>query len=289
MGQKKWARDLAFDVIGAIMYAASLVVFAANANFAPGGISGLSIVLHHLFGVPIGTTGLVLNIPLVLLSLRFVGAAFLLKTLCSMVICAVFVDVIFPFLPSYHGDPLLASLFAGVCMGVALAMFYRHGSSSGGTDLLTMSIRARCPHLSMGSITLAIDLAIIGIGGLVYGNVDAVLYGIIATTATSFVLDRMLNGVGAGKLLVIITSDGQAVADHIGKVASRGSTMSRGVGTYTGSPRDILFCACSRAEAWRVRAAAYQVDPDCFVMISDTSEVYGEGFIDPLSKDSFIS
>ena len=65
--------------------------------------------------------------------------------------------------------------------------------------------------------------------------------------------------------------------------------MSRGVGTYTGSPRDILFCACSRAEAWRVRAAAYQVDPDCFVMIADTSEVYGEGFIDPLSKDSFIS
>ena len=289
MNRKKWVRDLALDVTGAILYAVSLAVFAANANFAPGGISGLSIVLHHLFGVPIGTTGLVLNIPLILLSLRIVGLPFLLKTLRSMIICAVFVDVVFPFLPSYHGDLLLASLFAGVSMGVGLAMFYRHGSSSGGTDLLTMSIRARHPHLSMGSITLAIDLAIIGIGGLVYGNVDAVLYGIIATTVTSFVLDRMLSGVGAGKLLVIITSRGQAVADYIGEVAARGSTMSRGVGTYTGSPRDILFCACSRAEAWRVREAAYQVDPDCFVMISDTSEIYGEGFIDPQSKDSFVS
>lgn len=131
---------------------------------------------------------------------------------------------------------------------------------------------------------MVVDLVIILLGWPAFGNVDAVLYGVISTATTSVVIDKIMYGVGAGKLLIIITTAGQAVADKIGEVCARGSTMIRAVGTYTGADRQVLLCACSKAEAYKVRSAAYRVDENAFVMISETSEVFGEGFIEMRDK-----
>lgn len=115
------------------------------------------------------------------------------------------------------------------------------------------------------------------------------LYGLAATAVTSVVIDKILYGVGAGKLVLIITSKGQSVADHIAEVCKRGSTMCNAVGTFTGQPRELLLCACSQAEAYKIRSAAYELDPDSFVMISETSEVFGEGFADPKGTTAFLN
>ena len=155
------------------------------------------------------------------------------------------------------------------------------GSSTGGTDFLTMSIKALHPHLSIGAVTMAIDLIIILIGWPVYGNPDAVLYGLISTFVTSTVIDKIMYGTSAGKLAIIITTQGPAMATHIDEVCARGSTLIRAKGSYTTTERQVLLCACSKAEAYKVRRAAHQTDPDAFVMITETSEVFGEGFIDP--------
>lgn len=272
--------DILSDIVGSILYALGIYTFAKMADFAPGGLSGLGLIMNHLWGLPIGITTLVLNIPFVFLSFKLVGKRFLLKTARSMIFCTIFLDVIFPHIPAYRGEPLLAALFSGVCLGAGLALFYMRGSSTGGTDFLTMSIKALRPHLSIGFVTMTIDLLIILLGWPVFGSVNAVLYGLVAAFVTSVVIDKIMYGMGAGKLILIITTKAQEVSEKIDELSGRGSTMIRAVGSYTKEEKDVLLCACSSSQAYAVRSAAHEVDPDAFVMLTETSEVFGEGFID---------
>lgn len=280
--------DQLYNLVAGILYAVSICYFAKNADFAPGGLSGLALIGNYLWGLPIGTTTLVLNIPLILLSLKFLGKTFLGKTLITMLWCTFFQDVVFTRIPGYTGDPLLAAIFAGITLGGSLALMYMRGTSSGGTDFLTMSIKMLRPHLSVGALTGLIDLVIILLGWPVFGSVDAVLYGLITTVGTSLVIDKIMYGSSSSKMLTIITTKGQEIADCIAREADRGSTMLRALGTYTGTERQMLLCVCARPQVYTIRTAAYHIDPSCMVMISDTSEVYGEGFIDPEKPTAFL-
>lgn len=282
---KKQTKELMWDVLadiaGGLFYALGIYTFAKTANFAPGGLSGLALITHHLWGLPIGIMTLVFNIPVILLSFRLLGKRFLFKSLRSMIMCTLFVDFLLPAVsPPYTGSPLLAALYSGIFLGAGLAVLYMRGSSSGGTDFLTMSVKVLRPHMSLGAVTMIIDLIIILMGWPVFGNIDSVLYGIVATGVTSIVIDKIMYGVGAGKLIIIISDHGQEVADKIANAIDRGSTLIRAIGTYTGSERQVLLCACNKSQAFKVRSAAHEVDENAFVMITETSEVYGEGFLE---------
>ncbi len=272
--------DLLCDIVGSIFYSVSIYTFARSANFAPGGISGLALIINYLSGFPIGITSLLLNVPLVLISYKVVGKTFLRKTARTMLLCTFFLDVVFPHTPSYTGSPFMAALYAGICLGVGMGLFYMRGTSSGGTDFLTMTIKHLRPHLSMGIVTMATDLIVILLGWPVYKNVDAVLYGLITTFANSIVMDKIMYGASAGSLAIIITDRGKVIADAIGEITGRGSTGIRGIGTYTQQDRDILLCACSMVQAHTVLNTVHALDPNAFVMMTDTREVHGEGFIE---------
>ena len=258
--------DQLYNLAAGFLYALSICYFAKGADFAPGGLSGLALLGNYLWGFPIG-----------------IG-----KTVISMLWCTFFQDVVFADQPGYGGDPLLAALFAGITWGGALALLYMRGSSSGGTDFLTMSIKVLRPHLSVGVVTGAIDLVVILLGWPVFGSVDAVLYGLVTTAVTSLVIDKIMYGSNAGKMLTIITTKGQEIADEISRQCERGSTMVKAVGTYTGTERQMLLCVCARPQVYRIRMAAYRIDPGCMVMVTETGEVYGEGFIDPGKTASFL-
>lgn len=277
--RKNFIMDLLFDIAGSILYSIGIYTFAKMANFAPGGISGLALMGNYLWGLPIGITTLLLNIPLVFISYRFVGKKFLIKTARTMIFCTVFLDFVFPLLPVYTGSPLLAGIYYGIFTGAGLALFYMRGSSSGGIDFLTMTIKSLKPHLSLGVVTLAIDLVIILIGWPVFGNIDSVLYGLVSVIVTSLALDKIMYGMGATKLAIIITTKGQAVADHISKVCDRGSTAIKAVGTYSKTDRDVLLCACSSSQAYVIKNAVHDIDENSFIMLANTSEIYGEGFL----------
>lgn len=277
---KNLALDIGADIIGSILFAAGIYTFAGAGEFAPGGISGLALIINHLWGLPIGVMSLALNVPIILFSFRLLGHRFFLKSIRTMIMNTIFVDVIFTHIPMYHGDRLTAALFSGALLGAGLAVIYMRGSSTGGADFLIMSVKKLRPHLSLGQVTMALDLLIILLGWPVFGDMDSVLYGIVAAFAASIIIDKVMYGMGAGKLVQIITNDGAAVASAISEATERGSTLIRAVGAYTGKDRDVLLCACSKSEAYKVRAAAHAVDPGCFVMITETSEVFGEGFLE---------
>ena len=269
------------DLAGSILYAVGISVFAQQADFAPGGISGLALIVYHLWGFPVGLMSLLLNLPLAVCSIHVLGKRFLQKTIQSMIICTIFLDGIFPYLPSFHGSPVLAALFSGAFLGAGMAIFYMHGSSSGGTDFLTLSIQAKRPEFSIGFVTMAIDLVIILLGWPVFGNVEAVLYGLMSTAVCSIVMDKLLYRIGAAKTLLIITDCGEIVAAQIAQHCERGSTAVRAIGSYTRKEKTVLICACTNAQAYRIQKIARKADEHAFIILTDSGGVFGEGFRQP--------
>ncbi len=276
--------DTMWDVIGGFLYAVAVYGFAKSASFAPGGVSGVALILNHLTNLPIGVMTLVLNIPLIFISYKVIGKDFLIKSLRSMIVCSFFVDMVFPHLPLYSGDSLLAAIYYGIFMGAGLSLIYMRGSSTGGTDFLILSVKTKVPHLSIGLVSAVIDCTVILLGWPVYGNIDAVLYGLISTFTASIILDKFMYGVNARKLLLIITTKGEEIAELINDSTGRGSTYIKAMGTYSKEDKDIIMCACSKSQVYIVTNKIHQADHDAFIMITETSEVFGEGFIERKTK-----
>ena len=276
--------DLLYDVVGSVVYGVGIYLFASQGGFATGGFSGLGLMVNHLTGLPIGTLTLVFNIPVIILSYKTLGTVVLAKSRKTMVIQTLILDLVMPLFPVYRGNQLLAALFTGVLMGAGLVLVYMRGSSTGGSEFLTLSLHKVLPHISVGQFSLMIDSLILLAGAFAYGNIDAALYGLISTFACSQVMDRVLYGAGSGKMALIITDKGMEAARAISDETDRGSTLVRSIGTFSGTERDLLICACSKSQIFKVRSAAHAVDDDALVMITEVDEVYGEGFKPPEVK-----
>ena len=278
-------RDLGHDLAGSFLYALGISFFAADAGFAPGGITGVAMIIHHY--VPelgIGLVSLIINIPVAFVCYRLLGRVFFFKSVKSMVISALFLDVIVPLLGSYPdaaANPLLAALFAGALSGMGLALIYMPGSSTGGTDFIIMSIRKVKPHLSIGTISVFVDGVVILAGGFVFGNMNAVLYGVLMTVVSTTVIDKIMYGSGTRRMLLVVSDRAQEIADGVMEETGRGATLADVRGAYTGKPHQMMMCVCSKVEIFHARRIIYRIDPGAIVMLTTVDEAYGKGFLDP--------
>ncbi len=276
---KEFSKDLLYDIIGCGIYAIALICFATPAQFAPGGVNGLSIISNHLFGTQIGTVQFILNIPLILISFRILGSKFMFKTIKTMIIMTIFLNA-FTVLPVYTGDRLMAAIFTGVLSGVGFGLIFSNGGSSGGTDFLTLSIKKKNPHFSIGIISVSIDVLVLAIGAFAFRDIDAALYGALAVGIGGIVLDKIIYGTGSGKMALIVTDKGKEVAKAIGEVTGRGASLIKVIGAYTGKEREVVLTAMSKRQVFTIRKIAHSVDPNSFVILSSTDEVFGEGFLE---------
>lgn len=273
-----FAVDILYFTAGSILYALGLYTFALGANFSPGGISGIALMIHHYTNWPIGLLSLTLNIPLIIICGKIIGVPFVLKSIWAMLLNTFFIDVVFPLFPTYSGNRLLAAVFSGLLVGTGLALIYVRGASTGGSDFVTLSIKKKHPHYSVGQIAIVIEAVIILAGGFVYGDIDAVLYGAISLFAGNIAVDKILYGAGSSKLAIIVSDYGKEIAGAISAEVGRGATLLKATGAYTDAEKDMLLCACSPNEIFKVRHAAEAVDPDALILISEVHEVIGEGF-----------
>ena len=276
-------RDLPTDIIGGALCAAGIYSFASAAAFAPGGISGLSVILNHFTKLPIGVLTLVLNIPVLLFSYRTLGRWFLFKSLKTMAITTVLLDVVFPLFPVYRGEAIMSALFGGALLGAGLALIYRRGSSTGGTDFLVMSLRKKLPHISIGTFAILTDGFVILLGGLAFRRIDAVLQGILMSVVATIIIDTITYRLASGQLAIIITGEGEKVSAAILSGIARGVTAVDARGTFTGSAKQVLMCACSRAEAHRIRRIVYDLDAGALIMFCPYDAAYGLGFQPPMN------
>ncbi len=271
--------DVLTDVVAGALIAAGVYNFALQADFPVAGFSGIAIILYHLLGIPVGIGTILLNIPVAVFCYRFLGRTFFLKSMKTMLISSVIIDYVAPLFPVYEGSRLLAALCMGVLCGTGFALVFMRGSSTGGQDFITMSVKKVKPHVSLGAITGILDIATIILGSaLVFRDVDGFIYGIIVTYLLTVIIDKILYGIDEGKMTLIVTDRGKELAKQIDAYSGRGSTILRGVGSYSGKNKDVIMCACNNKEMYQIKKMVHSLDPEAFTIIVESNEVVGEGF-----------
>jgi len=275
---KKSLYNVMIDFIAAMLVAIGIYNFAANANFPLAGVSGLSLMAYHVFGFPIGWAQIILNIPIVLICYRTLGKTIMFRTARTVLIISLCIDYVAPLFPVYTGERLLAAIMTAAFAGLGYAMVFMNGSSSGGVDLISLTVKAHRPHLSIGRLILICDVIVIIFGSWVYRDIDGTIYGLLISFLMTTIIDKVMYGTDAGKVTLIITNHGQRVADEINEKVSRGSTIVKGKGSYSGAEKDIVLCACNPKQMYQIRRLIKKIDPESFTVIMETTEVVGMGF-----------
>lgn len=272
-------KDLGFDILGGLLIAIGVYNFAVASGFPVSGISGIAIIFYHFFGIPIGVMTTILNIPIVLVCYKLLGKTFFLKSLKTMVVSNAILDIVAPLFPVYEGDSMLACICVGVFSGIGYALIYMRDTSTGGADFVIMAVRKWKPYLSLGKIIVAFDFTVVIVGGiLMNGDLDSIIYGLIASYILSVMVDKMMYGVDAGKLTLIVTDYGQDVADKIDELTQRGATLLKGTGSYSKAEKQVVMCACNKKQMHMVQKAVKEVDNRAFMVTMEASEVRGKGF-----------
>lgn len=270
--------DIAVELVGSFMIALALYNFALMASFPMTGFSGISMILYRLYRLPIGFTTILLNIPVAVLCYKLLGKGFFLRSIRCMVISSLMIDYVAPLLPVYQGERLLAAICTGVLGGLGYAIIYMRNSSTGGSDFIIMAAKAIRPHLSLGKIAFLSDVGIILVGGIIFRDMDGIIYGMIINYIFAIAVDKIMYGINAGKVTLIVTNHGSDVAKMIDEQCGRGTTIMKAKGGYQEEPRDVVMCACSTKEMFEVEKVVKKIDPSAFTIIMESNEVLGEGF-----------
>lgn len=186
---KKYLIYILYDIVGSLFIGISLHCFTIPSNFAPGGVTGLSVIGNHFINISIGLLIIIINIPIIFLTYRKLKIEFLLCTLKSIIISSLLLDFLICYFPLYVGNRLVSTLFAGFFAGIGYSLFFNADSSTGGTDLIVAYLKKIKPNLSYGFLVFFIDILVIILYTIVFHRFDALLYGLIYTIFTSICLD----------------------------------------------------------------------------------------------------
>lgn len=275
---KAFIMDCIFTIIGTALFAASVHIFTAPNMIAPGGVTGISTMINHATGLPIGAVNIVLNIPIMIFGLLNLGKWFMLKTIISSLTFSLVMDYILIFVPAYTGEKILVAIFGGVLMGAGIGIVLNRGGSTGGMDIINKSIQRRVPHMRLGTLTLLFDLVIISVSVFAYKNIDSAFYAAILLFISSKAIDTVLYGFNISKLMYIVSSHAVEIAQEIIIKMHRGATILESRGAYTDERRPTILCAVRQSEYFKVKKIIKGIDPNAFVMISSATEVVGSGF-----------
>ena len=275
---REQVRSYVIITLACVLYALSFNWFYAPNDFTVGGFTGISQIINFFIPVlPVGVMIIVLNVPLFIVGLKKFGFAFLVKSIYTMAMSSVLIDVVDVIHQFSPMDPLLACLYGGVTLGVASGLIFREEATTGGSELGAWIVRSYVERLSIGNICLGIDLTIILIYAAVFRSLNNALYGALALYITTKVLDLVVYGQNTAKLAYIISDKYEEIMQEM-IARDMGATLLNGKGVYTGSDRPLLLCAVRNKEVVSIKRFIKELDPDAFFIVCDASEVLGEGF-----------
>ena len=279
MRDKTWYRTIVSILglsVGVLLLAIGLIFFLEPNTIAPGGVTGFAIVFKKITNVPVYLTNLAINIPLFIVGVIILGKNFGWKTLYATALLSFFLKIIPP--QAVTPDLLLASIFGGLVSGIGLGIVFKSGGTTGGTDLAGSILNKIFPSLSISTFMMGIDIIVVAFAGIVDRKVETSLYSIIALFVTIKVIDLILEGIGYLKGFLIITNKPEEISERIMRDLDRGVTLFKGKGMYTKEDKDVLLCVVNRSQFTKTKEIVNNVDKDAFIMVTEISEVLGEGF-----------
>ena len=282
--KKEIARDYILLAAGT-----GFIALAVQAVFDPmgmvnGGFSGLGIIIRRMTlglvpgGIPLWFTNIALNLPAFLVAGFVMGRVFVRRTAIAALLLSVWLAVL-PSVDLAKGDYLLAALYGGLISGIGIAMVFRTGNATGGTDLVASLLHRKFRNYSIAQILLVLDGAVIVAGYYLVGARPA-LYAVLSVAITTKVSDTILNGMNDSKMIFVVSDHSYEIAEHVLYEMDRGCTAIPAQGMYSDEMRKMLFCVVGKKEVLDFKDCVKELDPHAFVIVTDANEVLGEGFLE---------
>ncbi len=270
--------DVGVITLGGSLFSLAFVLFLQPNEINCGGASGAAMVFTELTGLgTVGSVSLIINIPLFLVGYRRLGKKFFFGSLLGMAASSVMIDV-FALLPTLRTEPLLGAIFGGLLAGVGIGMVFARGASTGGMDIAAMLLKRKFRNVSMGHMMLLVDSVIVLLTGVVFGDINTVLYCIITQYACTIAIDGVVYGFEYSKVALIISDIPEQIVHNIDEKLGRGATYLKGEGSYEHKEKKIVLCAVKRQQLAALKETVAQTDPDAFVIVQEAHQVLGEGF-----------
>ncbi len=274
---KNTIKEYTLFIIGSMIAALGTSLFLLPNQLSSGGFSGIATILYYLFGIQMGTTIMVLNVPVFILAFIRGGKQFVLKTIMATIVFSKAIDI-FEKIEPVTDDKILASVYGGIMIGIGLALVFKGKSSTGGTDLIANIIVTYNNEVSVGNVLQILDIIVVVLNILFLGEIEIGLYSAIAIYLINKMLDLIFEGINFSKMIYIISDKHDEIANVIQQEIKRGATGLYGKGMYTNQEKTIVMCVAKRKHIIRIKEISKQIDPNAFVIITDAREVYGLGF-----------
>lgn len=258
-------------------YAVGISLFLDPNNLAPGGVSGISIMLSRITPIPTGTWIMLINVPILALGLWKFGMKFLISTIYCTAVSSAFTNMLLVFEP-LTTDKLLAAVAGGAVMAVSIGMILKAGATTGGVDIIVKVMRLRYRHLKTGNLYLIMDAAVVTLSGVMFRNLETALYAAVAIFVSSVVLDTVLYGKDGAKMIYIISDYPDRITDRLLEDLDIGVTSLKGEGAYSGKEKKVLMCVMRKPLAPKAQQIVREEDPEAFMIVSDATEIFGEGY-----------
>ena len=278
--KKTWKRrilDYLMITAASFLYAVAVSLFLDPNSLAPGGVTGIAIILNRLSGLETGTWVLIINIPIIILGMWKFGLHFILSTLYCTAVTSFFINLLANFGVATE-DRFLAALVGGALMAVGIGLVFKAGATTGGTDIIVKLLRLRFPHLKTGSLFLITDATIVTASAFVFKDLDVALYAGLVVFVNSVLLDVVLYGRDGAKLIFIISDVHASITKRLLEELDIGVTYISGTGAYSGKEKSVIMCVMKKQISAQVEVIVREEDPDAFMIVTSATEIFGEGY-----------
>lgn len=262
-------------VLGCLIGGAAYPMFLTPGNIAPGGLTGVSMILNYLLHVPVGTTALILNIPLFILGYRSMGRVFVIRSFVATVLFSLAIDLLK--IPPMTTEPILGAIFGGATMGVGLGLILRGGATTGGTDMIAKMVHQKLPFVSTGMFLMLIDFVVVIFAAVCIGTTEA-LFALVCIFVNGRVIDMVMLGLSKNKACFVMSDKWEEISHLVLTDMDRGATQLLARGAYSGKERPVLLCVLPPQEVARFKEIVRKEDDRAFMFITEAHEALGEGF-----------
>ena len=274
---KKFIIEIMLVILGSAIMGMGVSLFLLPNQLSSGGFTGISTVFYYLFNFPVGTVNLVLNIPFFIFGLFKLGKEFFVKSLLGTISLSIFIDLFDKYQP-LTADKVLACIYGGCILGLGTALVLRAYGSTGGTDLIANLIRQYKPNFRTSDIIVVFDIIVVTLNVIVFRKIEIGLYSAVAIYLYGKVIDIFFEGIYFTKMMFIISSKYEEIAEKVGKEVKRGATGIYAKGMYSKDEKMMLLCIGSIGEVLKIKQIARKIDPNSFIVISNAREAFGIGF-----------
>lgn len=275
---RKTIKNYAYMGVGSLLYSLSLALLLDPNNLAPGGVSGIAIILNRFVPIQVGTLILLMNIPIMIMGFVWLGKQFCFRSFLCLVVTSFLINEFSVMFQPIVDDKILAALWGGGMMGLGIGLVMKQNASTGGMDVVVKLLRKRFPELKTSALYLVLDASVVVAASICFRNVSLAMYAGICIYFSSHLLDLVLYGKDEANLVYIISDKNEEIAESFLENLDIGVTYIEGKGGYSKDEKQVIMAVMKKHVSAKAEEVIKEIDPKAFMIVTSATEIFGEGY-----------